>query len=74
VLSSRGPQRPGESDCLLKTQQRAKPQGDVYAVTPVDKENKREKTHEREQPGKEKQEPKERQKGRNLNRYKIKRS
>jgi|NOAtaT_5_FD_contig_101_638771_length_2159_multi_4_in_0_out_0_1 hypothetical protein len=25
----------GSSDCLTKTQQRAKPQGDVYAVTPA---------------------------------------
>ena len=30
-----GPQSPGRSDCLSKTQVRAKPQGDVYALTPA---------------------------------------
>eukprot|EP01025_Chloroclados_australasicus_P031379 TRINITY_DN3172_c1_g1_i1.p2 TRINITY_DN3172_c1_g1~~TRINITY_DN3172_c1_g1_i1.p2 ORF type:complete len:170 (-),score=5.96 TRINITY_DN3172_c1_g1_i1:26-535(-) len=35
VLSLRGWHKPGGSDCLLKTQQRAKPQGAVYAVTPA---------------------------------------
>jgi hypothetical protein len=30
-----GAQRPGGSDCLLKTQVRAKPQGDVYGLTPA---------------------------------------
>ena len=30
-----GSQRIGRSDCLSKTQVRAKPQGDVYALTPA---------------------------------------
>ena len=29
------PQIPGESDCLLKTQERAKSQDDVYGLTPA---------------------------------------
>src|SRR3954463_15613938 len=29
------PQRPGESDCLLKTQVHAKSQDDVYGLTPA---------------------------------------
>ena len=31
----KGPQRPGGSDCLLKTQVRAKSQDDVYGLTPA---------------------------------------
>ena len=34
-LSWAWPQRPGESDCLLKTQVRAKSQDDVYGLTPA---------------------------------------
>ena len=30
-----GPQRPGRSDCLLKTQVRAKSQDAVYGLTPA---------------------------------------
>jgi hypothetical protein len=33
--SSKRPQKPGPSDCLLKTQERAKSQDDVYALTPA---------------------------------------
>ena len=35
VASLNGWHRAGGSDCLTKTQQRAKPQGAVYAVTPA---------------------------------------
>jgi len=30
-----GLQKPGPSDCLLKTQERAKSKDDVYALTPA---------------------------------------
>ena len=35
VVSVYGSQRPGRSDCLLKTQVRAKTQVDVYGLTPA---------------------------------------
>lgn len=34
-LEREWPQRPGGSDCLLKTQVRAKKQFDVYGLTPA---------------------------------------